>query len=248
MKAAILSCGNLVPYVVAALKKYQLTMPIVSLDMNLHVEPKKMRQAAIDAFANRIPQNCDTILVAQGYCGGVWENVKAPKKMVFPRVDDCVSIALATDDKYIPNRKKMRHFYDFNILSGLFSPQKLYRSMVKQYGESRTKDLFELWFKDYHALDVVDTGLEDLNTPEMTEKIEKSARLIGAKAHRVPGSNRILEKLVTGRWDEQFVVKQPYETISMADFIDVNWQSFEESYIAKSQSNDELQDKAGNER
>ena len=34
----------------------------------------------------------------------------------------------------------------------------------------------------------------------------------------VPGSNRILEKLVSGKWDEQFVIFEKGETIGLKNF------------------------------
>lgn len=224
MKAAVLACGNLVTYVMAALKKYDLDMPVICLNLNLHVEPTKMREAIIDALRRRIPKACDTVLVAQGYCGGSWENITPSRRVVLPRVDDCVTMALTTDDRYQPNRKKMRHMYDFNIKTGFFSPYHLYQSLVRQYGKAKADDLFALWFADYHDLDVVSTGLENLTDPAYIAKTAKGAMLMGAEVHVVPGSNRMIEKLVTGRWDEQFVIKQPYETITMADFVDSDWQ------------------------
>ncbi|WP_329887809.1 DUF1638 domain-containing protein [Pseudoramibacter sp. HA2172] len=56
----------------------------------------KKREAAVDALDRRTPKDRDTVLVAQGYCGGVWEGIAARQKIVIPRFDDCVSIALTT--------------------------------------------------------------------------------------------------------------------------------------------------------
>ena len=106
MKPVILACGNLVHYVMAAQKKCGTHYPVVALNMRLHVDPPKMREAAVDALDRRIPGDRDTVLVAQGYCGGVWEGIAARQKIVIPRFDDCVSIALTTDDTYHPDLKQ----------------------------------------------------------------------------------------------------------------------------------------------
>ena len=48
---------------------------------------------------------------------------------------------------------------------------------------------------------------------------EESAELIGGSIIHVPGSNRVLEKLVSGEWDSQFLVLEPGRTVSDGDFI-----------------------------
>ena len=55
MKPVILACGNLVHYVMAAQKKCGTHYPVVALNMRLHVDPPKMREAAVDALDRRIP-------------------------------------------------------------------------------------------------------------------------------------------------------------------------------------------------
>ena len=229
MKAIILSCGNLLPHVRAAKKKCGVDLPVICLNMNLHATPKKMRQAVITAMEKRIPKAYDTVLVAQGYCGGVWEDLTFDRKVVIPRVDDCVSLALPPTDHYKPDLKTKGHYYLFNILSGLFSPKKLFKKFSQQYGEAKTQEIFDDWFKDYPYLDVVVSDGEDLSNPKYQREIADSSKLIKADVEFVSGSNLLIEKLITGRWDEQFIVKEPGERISMSDFFDQNWLDFQES-------------------
>jgi len=42
----------------------------------------------------------------------------------------------------------------------------------------------------------------------------------GTSLDYVSGSNRILEKLLTGRWDKQFLVAEPGHRIRHADFFE----------------------------
>ena len=46
-----------------------------------------------------------------GFCGGSWDQVTAPCRIVIPRVDDCVSLLLQRGDGYVPNLKEMGHLY-----------------------------------------------------------------------------------------------------------------------------------------
>ena len=50
------------------------------------------------------------------------------------------------------------------------------------------------------------------------ERKQENADLIRCILDYVPGSNRILEKLVSGKWDEQFVVFEKGETIGLKNF------------------------------
>lgn len=229
MKPIILSCGNLLPHVLAAKEKCGVDFPVICLNMNLHAAPKKMREELIMTMSKRIPKDFDTVLVAQGYCGGVWEDVVFDRKVVIPRVDDCVSMALQTTENYSPDLKKKGHYYLFNIMSGLFSPKKLFHKFAKQYGTEKTKEIFDDWFKDYPYLDVVTSECEDTGNQKYQKEIQDSAQLIKAQIQLVPGSNLLIEKLITGRWDYQFVVKQPGERITMDDFFEKNWLDYQAS-------------------
>lgn len=50
------------------------------------------------------------------------------------------------------------------------------------------------------------------------ERKQENADLIRCILDYVPGSNRILEKLVSGKWDEQFVIFEKGETIGLKNF------------------------------
>ena len=50
------------------------------------------------------------------------------------------------------------------------------------------------------------------------ERKQENADLIRCILDYVPGSNRILEKLVSGKWDEQFVIFEKGETIELKNF------------------------------
>lgn len=49
-------------------------------------------------------------------------------------------------------------------------------------------------------------------------EVQKNADLIRCSLGYVEGSDRILEKLVSGRWDEQFVVLEPGQEMTEQDF------------------------------
>ena len=91
-------------------------------------------------------------------------------------------------------------------------------NMLEKYGEKRGRKLFQVYFDAYQQVSVIDTGAYDSYSPEMVAYAEHSADLIGATVDHVPGSNRVLQKLVTGDWDDQFLVLEPGETMAEEDF------------------------------
>ena len=75
-----------------------------------------------------------------------------------------------------------------------------------------------MWFHNYRNMDVIDTGLNDCSSEAYAAAAQAQADQIGADLDYVPGSIRLLEKLFSGRWDEQFIVAPPGKVILHGDF------------------------------
>jgi len=70
-------------------------------------------------------------------------------------------------------------------------------------------------------VDIVDTGLYDCYDSDFVESVQADADLISAELDYVEGSNLLIEKLVSGRWDGQFFVVEPGTIIEQGAFFDV---------------------------
>jgi len=176
MGTVILSCSSLEKYVAAAQECQGTSYPVFYLDKTHHVEPKNMQQCILET-ERALPADVDTVLVAMGFCGGSWDGLAFSRRVVIPRVDDCISLLLQTGDDYIP-----------------------------------------MIFGGYHHLDIVDTGLTDCYSEDYVMKAQENADLIQAELDYVPGSNHLLEKLVSGKWGRQFLIAQPGHKIRHGDF------------------------------
>ena len=219
-KTVILTCSSLESYVKMAQEKMHTNHPVMVIDRIYHVEPEKMKTVIREEF-DRKNIEPETILVAMGFCGGVWDQVQAQVKTIIPRVDDCVSLLLATDDQYIPNRKETGHLYLYEDDPEKFSALSLLKDYCKAAGEFQKMDeetLFHMWFDQYGFLDIIDTGYNDCYEETYAEQTQKNADMIHAVLDYVQGSNRILEKLVSGNWDEQFLIAEPGHLIQHRDF------------------------------
>ena len=217
MGTVILSCTTLLEYVQAAQKTCETDYPIIELDRQYHVEPSKMREHILHRLAGLSP-DVDTVLVAMGFCGGSWQDISCSKTLVIPRVADCVALALTPPERYAPDLKEVGHMYLFGEAENGFSIHSIYESLLKQYNKSRADTIFNMYFEHYYHVDIIDNGLYDCYDPDYVERAQADADRIHAELDFVPGSNILLEKLVSGKWDEQFFVVPPNTTITQGKF------------------------------
>ena len=218
MSTGILACSALTYYVKAAQKKMNTDYPIIEIDRNYHDRPKLLRSLLEEALA-KFPEETDTILVAMGACGNCWEGMSLDKKLVIPRMDDCVTVLLHKNDEWHPNLKKPGHFYQIDEDNEHFLLTTIYGKAVEKYGERRAKRICDTMFASYTNVDVVDAGVFDCHADDFVAKMQREADFINVPLEFVEGSNIVMEKLVSGQWDHQFVIIEPGKTIEGGMFL-----------------------------
>ena len=144
----------------------------------------------------------------------------ALKTLVIPRVADCVALTLTTPEQYAPDLKEPGHMYLFGNGENGFSIQAIYEILLKEYDKEMADIVFNMYFENYYHLDIIDNGLYDCYDLDYVERAQADADRIHAKLDFVPGSNILLEKLVSGHWDNQFLIVQPNMTITQGTFFD----------------------------
>lgn len=211
MNAVILTCSSLTPFVEAAQASQGTALPVVEVDRNYHAEPARMKEKLAEII-DGLPPEVDTVLVAMGFCGGAWDHVTCSRRVVIPRFDDCVSILLNTDDDYHANLKAPGHLYLYENNPDQFSAIALMRSDCSdspEFAGLSQEDLFHYFFDAYHTMAIIDTGLNDCYSEEYVIAAQNEADQINAALDYAPGSNHTMEKLVSGQWDDQFIVAEP---------------------------------------
>lgn len=204
-------------YLDLAQAKMGTNIPVTLLDKQLHQEPSSFREKLIEAEKN-LPTDVDTVLVAMGFCGGAWDQVTLSRRAVIPRVADCAAMMLQTDDSYRPNPKETGHLYMMEIDPDDFNMNKVMEDRSPEYSAFSEEQLFQMLFGSYSSLDIIDTGCTDCYDLAYAEKAQKYADSMHVALDYVPGSNRILEKLVSGKWDEQFLLAEAGHVIKHSDF------------------------------
>ena len=66
----------------------------------------------------------------------------------------------------------------------------------------------------YSHADMIDTGAYDCYAEDFVAEMQQCADLIRCDLDYVTGSNRVLENLVSGRWQEQFTVLEAGHTLT----------------------------------
>ena len=209
----ILACSSFSHYIRAAQEKVGTRIPVIWLNQVYHRDPKEMREHIIEALAELKP-DVQTVLVCMGYCGGSWREVKTPVRMVFPRVDDCVSCALHRKSVKGYSLRKPGHLYVKNANPKNESFKGIFERLSSGETPEKINQQREIWRSMFQSIDIIDTGVFDIRNPEYIRPVCEDAAFLDAKVDVVPGSNIIVEKLISGNWDESFVIFAPGEIIT----------------------------------
>lgn len=213
----IVCCDSLLSHLEAAQVKMGTNYPVYSLDRGLHSQPKNMRHSLQDVL-NTLPESITTVLIAMGYCGGSLASICARQQLVIPNLDDCITMLLTRTDTQQGNLKQRGHMYFRDSECGGVNVQRMLDNLRQEYGMERGTGIFGMWFADYTHADIIDTGVFDCYEESYVESIQKQADLIRCELDYVEGSNRILEKLVSGQWDEQFLIVPPGTVLTKSAF------------------------------
>lgn len=217
MNPVILSCQTLTEFVRQAQLACHTDFPIVELNREYHSDPAKMRVHILETHS-LLPADIDTVLVAMGFCGGSWQDVSCSQTVVIPKVADCVALALITPERYAPDLKEPGHMYLFGKDNSGFSIHSIYDSLLEKYDKEMADIVFDMYFEHYYHVDIIDNGLYDCYDLDFVKKAQKDADRIHSELDFVPGSNILLEKLVSGKWDSQFLVVPPRTNITQGIF------------------------------
>lgn len=218
-RTAILACSSLTEYVEEAQHLAGTDLPVIYLDRLYHRDPKEMQQHILKALADRLPAGTETVLVAMGYCGGSWEGVSAPVRLVLPRVDDCVSLLLQTGDEPVSDLKEPGHLYVRAKDPKTESFKRIFMHLTEGIDEETRNRYHEDWKHLYSELDIMDTGINSCRTPEYEAAVREDADWLDAALAYVPAGTHLLEKMLRGDWDAQYLVLEPEKPVEKPDML-----------------------------
>ena len=208
----IIACSSLKEYVEHAQKLVETDYRVCYLDKSYHRDPSEMRGHIIELI-DRLSSEVRTALVVMGFCGGSWEGVRAPCRLVLPRVDDCVSLLLQTGDAPKSDLKRQRNLYVRAKDPSQESFKAIFDRLTADKDEETRRRYHEDWKRLYDRISIIDTGINDCRRDEYFNLVKADADWLEAETEYVAGGVHLIEKLLRGEWDEQFTVLEPGERV-----------------------------------
>ncbi len=103
-----------------------------------------------------------------------------------------------------------------------FDMKKIMPNLEEEFKEIdiEPEELYRMFFGNYTHLDIVDTGLNDCYSEEYVMKAQENADIMEVALDYTEGSIHLVEKLVGGRWDEQFLIAEPGHLMRHGDFFE----------------------------
>lgn len=205
----VISCSMLMDEVSKVCENKNDLPEIIWMKRGMHKDPeqlKKSLQQVIDSCKNK-----DTILLTYGLCGrstlGLYSETA---RLVLPRFHDCIH-------QLCRKPEETGHLYltrGWTLdAEGIYQQSQL---VLRKYGREYGMEILRGLYGGYDTIDVIDTGAYPVE-PVM-EHARRTAELLGKRANKIPGSTVILEKLFTGNWDEDFIVLEPGERLTLKHF------------------------------
>ena len=218
----MISCGMLMDEVKSVCNKLEDPVKIVWMKRSMHKKPKmltKSLQQVIDSH-----QDKEAILLTYGLCGNSTLGLASRHtKLVIPRFHDCIHQLLL-------DRTDASTAEDFSIMPGHYymtqgwtlDREEFYKNAMwtlRRFGLESGREILEIMYDGYTDIDVIDTGAYPVDT--VVKHAKKAADLLNFKVNKIPGSTAILEKLVTGNWDDDFIVLEPGEKVELSHFMKI---------------------------
>ena len=189
-------------------------------DFGLHINPEKLHrklQEAIDAVSGKY----DTILLGYGMCSQAIVGIKANDcRLVAPRVDDCIAIFLGSRSEYTQQSQQEPGTY--YLTKGWIevgdTPFSEFERSVQRYGTETAEYIYQMMMGNYKRLALINSGQNELE--KYRDYAQRTAKKFSLRFEEIPGSDRLIKKMFSGDWDKDFVVIEPGQSFTFADFID----------------------------
>lgn len=188
------------------------------LDFGLHINPEELKKALQEEIANS-PGEAD-ILLGYGLCSNALVGLTSDRhRLIVPRVDDCIALFLGSKAEHLRRlaEEPGTYFLTKGWVEAADHPYREYLRMVDRYGEERAQRVARVLLANYTRVALINTG--NYHIDEYRAFARNMAELFELKFEELPGSNRLLHKMLDGDWDGEFIVTEPGRDISLGDFL-----------------------------
>ncbi len=234
MKLKCLSCQALTRLVYHCAAQSPHIVDVELFRIGLHNEPLSLREQLQIRIDETTGQPYDAILLAYGLCGQATAELKARDiPLVIPRAHDCITLFLGDRDRYKEEfgghpgtywyvqdyiERREGKGTTLSIGAGLDNANmdSVYDEYVEKYGQDNADYLMEVmgaWQSHYDRAVYIDMGVGDGSVIELHTQDEAARR--GWTFERLAGDLGLVSRLLNGDWENDFLVIQPGEQITM---------------------------------
>lgn len=235
MKLKCLCCESLARMVYASAAISPHVVDVELFEIGLHNKPINLRdqlQLRIDALDDK---GYDAILLAYGLCGQATAGLKAQRtQLVIPRAHDCITLFLGSRQRYMQEFEQNPGTYwyaldyiqrrdssntSLSLGSGIDTKDldATYEEYVEKYGEDNADYLMEVmgaWKSHYNRAVFIDVGVG--NGEPVAEIAAQEADRRGWNFERMAGNLTLIQRLICGEWDADFLTIPPGQQIVMS--------------------------------
>ena len=218
-RTVLIACKTLEDEVRHVLDSAGLRMDIEWMESGLHNTPRRLHdklQAILDGMAAEVRR----VLLGFGNCGNAVHQLRTGDfELVIPRVDDCISLLLGSDEHREELNRRFRGIY---LTEGWMRGERTlvaeYRHMLDRYGAETTEDVIRATYANYRSICLLDTGAYDVAS--LLAESAEIAAVIGLKQEVVPATTAYLAELVCGPWPAgRFLTVPPNSELDSREFI-----------------------------
>lgn len=216
MKQILIACSMMEDEIKKVYQEIDCQVPIVWVERGFHNTPQRLKEELQRIIDHH--QDYDEILLTFGLCGNGVEGIISPKTvLVLPKFDDCINMLLCTKKRESRGLTEPGSIYltrGWTLDSE--SVLKQYETYVESFGEESAEGILEMMYEHYEKISVIDTGSYDMDS--VMEYAKKTSDLLGLSTDVKKGSTHILKQLLSGQWEENFIVQRPGDAVRQSYF------------------------------
>lgn len=219
MKMKVIACRVMVDEMRSFLRD---DVEVQVLEISQHVRPKQLK-IEIQAAVDRIDGTCEVILLGYGLCSNSVLGLSAKKsKIVIPKLHDCIGVFLGSHRAYLNEMDREPAFfltqgYIRGYESDQGSPLSELERLTERYGKEKAEMLMNRIMGSYKRLVYIQTPqATDIEGDRAYSK--RFADRFQMRYEEVPGTPELIRRLVSGDWNDDFVVVEPGTEVKLEHF------------------------------
>lgn len=211
-KRLICSCITLQKELEKTIAKIGFDGQVRYLDVALHSDPQKMHRTLQKIIDENV--EAEEIIICVSGCGKATCDLQASTcNLALPRTMDCIDVLLTGSGIKRPDgaifiTKSWMNFMKNSSID--------YLRLVRERGQESAEEYLKKLYRGFTDFYIIDTGTYDLQ--EVEAYIMPLVKLLDGKLTRLPGPYKVLEKLVSGNYNDSVIFIAKGGTLSIHEF------------------------------